>query len=244
MTSLQGKTAVVTGSSRGIGRAVAERLAEAGANVVITYASNRELADEVAAAVGETGVESLAVQLDLRDLESVRALLPAAINRFGQVDILVNNAAGYHHFAPTAQMAVDAYDSMFQVTRGVFFLLQEAAAKIADHGAIVSFSTGGTSMPRPGGGAYCGSKAAIEQFSNCLSKEIGARGVRVNTVAPGVTKTEGLVLDQNMVTQLIGMTPLGRLGEPSDIADAVALLCSDNAHWITGQNIRVTGGMV
>jgi 3-oxoacyl-[acyl-carrier protein] reductase len=113
-----------------------------------------------------------------------------------------------------------------------------------DGGCIISISTAGTSLPIPGGGAYAGSKAAIEQFSNCLAKEVGARGIRVNTLAPGITDTDGLVLPQEQVQGLIAQTPLGRLGQPQDIADAIAMLVSDNARWITGQNIRATGGIV
>jgi 3-oxoacyl-[acyl-carrier protein] reductase len=141
-------------------------------------------------------------------------------------------------------MTEDEYDSMFDITRGVYFALQQAAHHLADNGRIVNISTGGTSMAIPTGGAYAGSKAAIEQFSMGLAKELGARSITVNTLAPGVTETDGLVLEQEQVNQMIAQTPLGRLGRPDDIANAVGMLVSDDAHWVTGQNIRATGGIV
>ncbi len=141
-------------------------------------------------------------------------------------------------------MTLEEYDSMFDITRGVYFALQEAAKQLTDGGRIVSISTGGTSMTIPAGGAYAGSKAAVEQFSNSLAKELGDRQITVNTVAPGVTDTDGLVLEQEEVDRLITQTPLGRLGKPSDIASVIAMLVSDDASWITGQNIRATGGIV
>lgn len=244
MSPLQGKVAIVTGSSRGIGRAIAERLGRDGARVVVTYAGSQAKAEEAVAAIKAAGSEAIAIQTDVRKLEEVRNLFQKAIDQFGKVDILVNNAAGKNIFKPTAEMTEDEYSSMFDVTRGVYFTLQQAAHHLADNGRIVSISTGGTSQSIPAGGAYAGSKAAIEQFSNCLAKELGVRGITVNTIAPGVTDTDGLVLGQEQIDQMIAQTPLGRLGKPEDIASAVALLVSDDAHWITGQNIRATGGIV
>ena len=242
--NLQGKIAIVTGSSRGIGRAVAERFGREGARVVVTYHGNRDKAEEVVGVIAGGGSEAVALQADVRDLASVRALFDQTITRFGGFDILVNNAAGVNVFKPTAEMTEEDYDTMFQITRGVYFALQEAAKRIADGGRIVSISTGGTSMAMAGAGAYAGSKAAIEQFSNCLAKEIGHRGVTVNTLAPGLTETDGMVLNDEQKNGLISQTPLGRLGKPEDIANAISLLVSDDAHWITGQNIRATGGIV
>ncbi|MBW4662482.1 MAG: SDR family oxidoreductase [Drouetiella hepatica Uher 2000/2452] len=244
MSSLSGKVAIVTGSSRGIGRGIAERLGRDGASVVVTYAGNRDKAEEVVQAIAAAGSKATAIRVDVRKLEEVRSLFEQAIAQFGKVDILVNNAAGKNIFKPTTDMTEDEYNSMFDITRGVYFALQQAAHHLADGGRIVSISTSGTAMAIPAGGAYAGCKAAIEQFSAALAKELGARGVTVNTVSPGVTETDGLVLEQAQVDQLIAQTPLGRLGQPSDLADAVALLVSDDAHWITGQSIRANGGIV
>jgi 3-oxoacyl-[acyl-carrier protein] reductase len=141
-------------------------------------------------------------------------------------------------------MTEDEYDSMFNITKGVYFALQQAAQHMADGGRIVNLSSSGTAMAIPTGGAYAGCKAAIEQFSMGLAKELGTRGITVNTVSPGVTETDGLVLDQEQVNQMIAQTPLGRLGKPEDVASAVALLVSDDAHWVTGQGLRANGGIV
>jgi 3-oxoacyl-[acyl-carrier protein] reductase len=244
MSSLQGKVAIITGSSRGIGRAIAERLGRDGANVVITYAGNRDKAQEVVRAIEAAGSQAIAIQLDVRNLEEVRALFEKTIEYFGKVDILVNNAAGKNIFKPTSEMSEDEYNSMFDITRGVYFTLGQAAHHLADGGRIVSISTSGTAMAIPAGGAYAGCKAAIEHFSAALAKEVGTRGITVNTVSPGVTDTDGLVLDQEQVNQLIAQTPLGRLGHPDDVASAVAMLVSDDAHWVTGQSLRANGGIV
>ena len=158
------KTAIVTGSSRGIGRAIATRLAQGGANVVVTYHSSKDTAEKVVNEIKQQGVDAIALQVNVREIESVRNMFAKAIEHFGKVDILVNNAAGKNIFKPNAQMTPEEYDSMFDITRGVYFALHEAAKQLADGGKIVSISTGGTSMATPGGGAYAGSKAAVEQF--------------------------------------------------------------------------------
>jgi 3-oxoacyl-[acyl-carrier protein] reductase len=244
MSSLKGKVAIVTGSSRGIGRAIAEHLGKEGANVVVTYVGNRDKALEVVAAIKASGSEAIAIQVDMRNIAEIRSLFQKTLEHFGKLDILVNNAAGKNIFKLTAQMTEEEYDGMFEITKGVYFALQQAAQHIADGGRIVSLSTSGTVMPIPTAGAYSGCKAAIEQFSTCLAKEVGGRGITVNTISPGVTETDGLVLNQEQVNQLIAQTPLGRLGKPNDVASAVALLVSDEAHWITGQMIRANGGIV
>jgi 3-oxoacyl-[acyl-carrier protein] reductase len=244
MKPLQDKVAIVTGSSRGIGRAIAERLGRDGAHVVVTYAGNKDKAEAVARNIGAGGSRVLVAQLDVRDLDSVRRLFQQTLQTFGKIDILVNNAAGVNVFKPTSEMSIEEYDSMFGITRGVYFALQEAAMHLSDNGRIVSISTAGTSQAMAGAGAYAGSKAAIEQFSNCLAKELGARGITVNTLAPGLTDTDGMVLNEEQVAGLVAQTPLGRLGRPEDVADAVALLVSDSARWVTMQNVRATGGIV
>jgi 3-oxoacyl-[acyl-carrier protein] reductase len=244
MATLAGKVAIVTGASRGIGRAIAERLGRDGANVVVTYAGNQDKALEVVSAIQTNGSKAITLQIDMRKIEDVRSLFRKTLDHFGKLDILVNNASGKNVYKPTAEMTESEYNSMFDITRGVYFALQEAAHHIADGGRIVSISTGGTSMSIPTAGAYAGSKAAIEQFSMALAKELGVRGITVNTVAPGVTETDGLVLPREHINQLIAQTPLGRLGRPNDIASVVAMLVSEDAHWVTGQNIRATGGIV
>ncbi|KST66178.1 glucose 1-dehydrogenase [Mastigocoleus testarum] len=244
MRSLASKVAIITGSSRGIGRAIAQRLGRDGATVVVTYHNSQDKAQEVVEKIKANGSNAIALQVNVKEIDSVRGLFEQTLEHFGKIDILVNNAASKNIFQPTAKMTLEEYDSMFDITRGVYFALQEAAKHMADGGRIVSISTSGTVMPIPAGGAYSGCKSAIEQFSACLAKELGERGITVNTVSPGVTDTDGLVLGEEQVNQLIAQTPLNRLGEPEDVANAVAMLVSDDAHWITGQSIRANGGIV
>jgi 3-oxoacyl-[acyl-carrier protein] reductase len=243
-TSIKNKVALVTGGSRGIGRAIVERLAQEGIRVAFTYVANEDAAREVTEGVSRQGGEASAIRADMRDLAQVRGMFDEVTSRFGRLDILVNNAAGVNVFKPTAALSVEEYDSMFLITRGVYFSLQEAAKRIAEGGRIVNVSTGGTAMPMAAGGAYIGSKGAIEHFSMALAKELGPRQVTVNTVRSGVTETDGLVLDAGSLAHLVQQTPMGRLGKPADIAAAVALLVSDDARWITGQNIAASGGIV
>ncbi len=244
MPSLKGKVAIVTGSSRGIGRAIAERLGRDGANVIVTYVGNQDKAEEVVSTIRAAGSEAIAIQVDMRRVADVRTLFQKTLDHFGKLDILVNNAAGRNIFKLTAEMSEDEYNSMFDIARGVYFSLQEAAHHMANGGQIVNLSSSATAMAYPTGGAYAGCKAAIEQFSMALSKELGSKGITVNIVSPGLTETDGMVLNQQQVDQLVAQTPLGRLGQPDDIASAVALLVSDDARWITGQNLHATGGMV
>ncbi|GCE51430.1 SDR family oxidoreductase [Thermosporothrix hazakensis] len=265
---LAGKVTIVTGSTRGIGRAIAQRLGREGAAVVVTYATNVDLAREVVQAIQQAGSEALALQMDLREIATIRHLFARTLNHFGKVDILVNNASGLATLKPTAKLTQAEYDSMFDLTRGVYFALQEAARHIADNGRIVSLSTAMTATGSPTSGAYVGSKAAIEQFSIALARELGWRGVTVNVVSPGVTVVNGNThhqiasgrpldasslpqdeqekrrLYQERMEQIRAATPLGRLGTPEDIANVVSLLVSAEAGWLTGQNIRAAGGIV
>jgi 3-oxoacyl-[acyl-carrier protein] reductase len=177
MTSLKGKVAIVSGSSRGIGRAIAERLGKEGASVVVTYAGNRDKAEEVVAKIQHSGSEAIALAADVRDLSQIQALFEQTLSHFGRIDILVNNAASKSIFKPTAELTFEDYNTMFDITHGIYFMLQQAARHLADGGRIVSISSSATVMPIPAGGAYSGCKAAIEQFSACLAKELGSRGI-------------------------------------------------------------------
>lgn len=244
MSSLQGKVALVTGASRGIGRAIAERLGREGAKVAITYAGNREKAEAVVETIQSNGGHAIAIQSDISRIEDTRNLFAQILDTFGQVDIVVNNV-GVSVYKPTTDITEFDFDRVFNTNaKGTFFALQEAAKHLNDGGRIISLSSGATKQSIPMGGLYAASKAAIEQFSFALSKELGHRGITVNLVSPGVTATDGLIMPADALEHLMQSTPLGRLGQTADIADVVAFLSSDDARWVNGQAIQVNGGIL
>ena len=243
MASLDGKVALVTGASRGIGRAIAERLARAGAMVVVNYARSADAAREVVPAKEATGGRAAAVQADVSRVEDVRRLVRETVERFGRLDILVNNA-GTAVYKPLVEAMEEDFDKTFALNaRGTFFAMQEAARRMADGGRIVSLSTGGTVAGAPGASFYAGSKAAVEQFTKALAKEIGGRGITVNAVSPGFTDTDMLGDNPQFKEMGAQLSPLGRLGRPEDVADVVGFLASEEARWITGQNVQAGGGV-
>jgi 3-oxoacyl-[acyl-carrier protein] reductase len=243
MASLDGKVALVTGSSRGIGRAIAERLARDGAMVVVNYARSADAAREVVSAIEATGGRAAAVQADVSRVEDVRRLVRETVERFGRLDILVNNA-GTAVYKPLVEAMEEDFDKTFALNaRGTFFAMQEAARRMADGGRIVSLSTGGTVSGAPGASFYAGSKAAVEQFTKALAKEIGGRGITVNAVSPGFTDTDMLGDNPQFKEMGAQLSPLGRLGKPEDVADVVGFLASEEARWITGQNVQAGGGV-
>ncbi|MBE9101644.1 SDR family oxidoreductase [Vacuolonema iberomarrocanum] len=244
MAKLTGKVAVVTASSRGIGRAVAKRLSLEGAAVTVNYISSPEKAEAVVQEIITQGGRAIAVQGSVANQADVLRLFDETEQQLGAIDIVVN-VAGISVFKPHVELTDDDFDKIFAVNaRGAMYMLQAAAKRIQDGGRIVQFSTGGTVMPVPMGGIYAASKAAGERFAFALAKELGSRQVTVNVISPGVTDTDGLIMPQEAVDQLIQQTPLGRLGQPEDIADVVAFLVSDDAHWVTGQNIQANGGIL
>jgi 3-oxoacyl-[acyl-carrier protein] reductase len=243
---LVGKVALVTGASRGIGRAIAERLAEEGATVVVNYASNRDQAEGVAAAINRVGGRSFALQADVGRVAEVRALFRETLARFGHLDILVNNAAMALHRS-IAETSEAEFDRVFALNaRGPFFAMQEAAAVLPDGGRIVNISSGATTVGFPMQGVYCGSKSALEQFTLVCANELGPRGITVNALLVGPTETDmlnGLLVHApGFKEMLVQRTPMGRIGQPREMADVVAFLVSEDARWITGQSIRVDGG--
>jgi 3-oxoacyl-[acyl-carrier protein] reductase len=233
----------VTGGSRGIGRAVVERLAGDGADVAFGFHSDRAAADKTVAA---TGGRAHAIQADQGDPEQVRRLLEEAEERLGGLDILVNNAA-INTTGPIAEFTDDDYDRVMAVNaKAVFVAIRHVAGRLRDNGRIISVSTLNTALPAPGVSVYAASKAAVEQFSAVASRELGARGITVNVVSPGAVDTDSLRATNppEALAQGVALTALGRLGAPADIADVVAFLAGPDARWITGQNLRVTGGLI
>lgn len=245
MSPLQGKVAIVTGSSRGIGAAIAKRLAKDGAKVVVNYAGRKDAADAVVEAIAANGGEAVAVRADVGKAADVSALFDAAIDRYGRADILVNNA-GIILYRRIDQTTDEEFERLFDINvKGVFYALREASKRLADNGRIVNFSSTTTRLLLPTYASYCASKAAVEQMTRIFAKEVGARGITVNVVSPGPTKTELFMEGKSEadLQRMASMAALGRIGEPEDIAGVVAFLASDEAGWISAQNIGANGGL-
>jgi 3-oxoacyl-[acyl-carrier protein] reductase len=246
MGTLDGKGALVTGGSRGIGRAIVRRLAAEGATVVLTYSENERAADKVVTENKEQGRAVTAVQADQADLAGLPELFATAADSTGGLDILVINAA-INLVKPIEDTTEADYDRLMAVNaKGPFFTIQQAGRVLRDGGRIITFSTLNTVIPAPRNAVYIASKAAIEQFTAVAAREFGPRGITVNCVSPGATDTELLRASNPDETfeAVKAMTALGRLGEPADVADVVAFLAGPDSHWITGQNLRVTGGLL
>jgi 3-oxoacyl-[acyl-carrier protein] reductase len=244
MGALTEKVAIVTGSSDGIGRAIAERLAQDGATVVVNYGKSADKAKQVVAGIEAKGGKAVAVQADMSKAGDAGRLVKDAVKRFGRLDILVNNA-GMFMFKPLAETTEEEFDRMFALnTKGPYFALQEAAKVIQEGGRIVNISTDGTHIGFAGATAYLGSKGALEQFTKGLAHELAPRGITVNTVSPGYTDTAMMPADPAFRQIGEQASPLKRLGMPKDIADVVAFVVSEEARWLTGQNIHAGGGVV
>jgi 3-oxoacyl-[acyl-carrier protein] reductase len=243
---LSGKIALVTGSSRGIGRAMAERLSRDGASVAINYVSNSEKAEEVVAAITSGGGAGVALQADVSRIEGIQRLFDKTLEHFGRLDILVNNA-GIRITQSVADIQEEEFDRLFGINvKGPFFTCQQAAHRISDGGRIINVSSAVTRMMLPGYSIYAASKAAVDQLTRVLAKEMGERQVTVNAVSPGPVETallrEGKTEEQ--IQQMAQMAAFNRIGKVEDIADVVAFLASDDARWITGQVIHVNGGYI
>ncbi len=243
--SLAGKVALVTGSSRGIGRAIAERLARDGASVVINYTSNAAEAAHAVAGIEAAGGKAVAIQANVGHVADVVRIFDAAIAAFGKLDILVNNAGVM--FLKTVSATTEAdFDRIFAINvKGTFFACQQAATRLAEGGRIINLSSSTTARIMPTYGAYVATKGAVEQLTRSLSRELGPRNIGVNAISPGPTDTE-LFTDgktPEQLKQFAAMSAFNRLGHPTDIADVVAFLASDASRWITGQNLRANGGL-
>jgi 3-oxoacyl-[acyl-carrier protein] reductase len=238
--SLEGKCALVTGGSRGIGRAIALQLASKGASVIVGYLNNEARANEVVNAIAAQGGKAAAIKADLARRADIVRLFEETERRIGALDIVVASAAEIL-VKPLVDCTEEDYDRIFNTnTKGVFFTLQEAARRIRDHGRIIVVSTGGTKLFFPEQSLYLGSKGAVEQFVRCLSWELGPRNVTVNTISPGPTDTD--MMQERYRERAAAMSPFHRLGNPEDIADVAVFLAGDAGRWVTGQNIAAGGG--
>ncbi len=241
---LTGKVAIVTGGSRGIGRAIVIKLCGLGAEVIINYASDRSSAEELSRTVIANGDKAHVVRADVSKVEEIEKLFESVVTRYGRLDILVNNA-GVATYKAIADFSEDEFDAIMNLNlKGLFFCCREAAKVIVDNGCIINIGSTVTRVMLPTYGAYAATKGAVEQITKVLAKELGPRAIRVNTLSPGPVDTElfraGKTDEQ--IRQLAGLAALGRIGTPEDIADMVGLLVDPQAGWVTGQNILVNGG--
>lgn len=240
------KAALVTGASKGIGAEIARRLARDGAAVVVNYVHGRADAERVVRDVEAAGGRAIAVQADIGDPAGVPALFDAAEHAFGGLDILVNNA-GIMRLAPIADSDDAMFDAQIAVNlAGVFRAMREGARRLRDGGRIIGFSSSVVGLYQPNYGVYAATKSAVEALTHVLAKELGPRGITVNAVSPGPVET-ALFLHGKTEAQVGAITkliPLGRLGQPADIAGLVAFLAGPDSGWVNGQVIRANGGAV
>src|ERR1700720_2590770 len=246
MSSLSGKIAIVTGGSRGIGAAIATRLAADGAAVAVNYATHEAEANEVVQKIVQAGGKAVAIRADVSKTEDVRLLFNEVVERFDALDILINNAGATHNRpVPIADATDEIYDWTFAVnTKGTFLCLREAAKRMRSGGRIVNLSSTGVFDAHPGYAIYSAAKSAVEIFTRVLCKELKGRNITVNCVAPGATATEQWLKgkSEELLQTIANLSPLNRLGTPEDVAGLVAFLVSSQGEWVNGQIIRVNGG--
>jgi 3-oxoacyl-[acyl-carrier protein] reductase len=246
MTQESSKVAIVTGASRGIGAAVAERLARDGFTVVINYSSDAAPAEALARKIEDKGARALTAKADVSDPQAVHGMFDAVEAAFGGVDVLVNNA-GIMPLSTIADTDDATFERLVDVNlKGTFNTLREAARRLRDGGRIINFSSSVVALLQPTYGVYAGTKAAVEAMTSILSKELRGRNITVNAVAPGPTATDLFLhgKPQEVVDRFAKLAPLERLGQPADIAAAVAFLAGPDGAWINGQTLRANGGII
>ncbi|UPK69832.1 SDR family NAD(P)-dependent oxidoreductase [Chitinophaga filiformis] len=248
MKRLENKVAVVTGASKGIGASIAKYFAAEGAKVVVNYASSREDAEKVVKAISDAGGKAIAVQGDVSDAADISRLFEATKDAFGSLDILVNNA-GIYQYAPVEEVSADSFHRQFNINVWGSLLAIQASLKLFGNkgGNIINISSEAGKMPLPTGSIYSATKAALDAITISLSKELGAKKIRINSILPGVVETEGShsagFIGSDAEAKLVANTPLGRTGQPEDIAKVAVFLASDESGWITGEKISVSGGI-
>lgn len=247
MSRLKGKVAVVTGASKGIGAAIAKSLAGEGASVVANYASSKKGADAVVAAITSSGGKAIAVQGDVSKAAEAQGIIESAVKNFGHLDILVNNS-GVYEFAPIEAFTEEHYHKIFGVNVLGLLLTTQAAVKHLREGAsIINIGSVVSSVTPPQTAVYSGTKGAVDAITGVLAKELGPKKIRVNSINPGIVETEGThaagFLGTEFETNTVAQTPLGRVGQGDDIASVAVFLASEESRWITGELIRVGGGL-
>jgi 3-oxoacyl-[acyl-carrier protein] reductase len=247
MSKLTGKVAVVTGASKGIGAAIAKSLAAEGATVVVNYASSKAGADTVVAAITAAGGKAVAVGGDVSKAAEANGIIDAAIKNYGRLDILVNNS-GVYEFTPIEAITEEQFHKAFNVNVLGLLLTTQAAVKHLSEGAsIINVGSVASRITPPNSAVYAGTKGAVDAITGVLARELGPKKIRVNTINPGVVETEGThsggVIGSDFEKAAIAQTPLGRIGQPGDIASIAVFLASEDSAWLTGEQLLATGGL-
>lgn len=247
MSKLTGKVALVTGASKGIGAAIAKSLAAEGASVVVNYASSKAGADAVVTEIAAAGGKAIAVPGDVSKSAEARSIVDATIKQFGRLDILVNNA-GVYGFAPLENITEDDFHRHFNVNvLGLLLTTQAAVKHMGEGSSVINIGSVVTRITPPGSAVYTGTKGAVDAITGVLSRELGARKIRVNALNPGMVETEGThsagFIGSDFETGTVAQTPLGRVGQPSDIASIATFLASDDSYWLTGEQLLAGGGV-
>lgn len=247
MAKLEGKVAVVTGASKGIGAAIAKALAAEGAAVVVNYSSSKAGAEAIVDAITDGGGRAVAVHGDVSNEQQANGIVDAALNAFGRLDILVNNS-GVYEFSSIETSTEEQYRRMFDINvLGTLLTTKAAVPHLGEGSSVINISSAVTSVMMPESAIYTGSKGAIDAITGVLANELGPRKIRVNAINPGVVETEGTqsagFVGSEFETGIVAQTPLGRTGQPSDIASIAVFLASDDAGWLTGEKLTASGGL-
>ena len=247
MSKLEGKVAVVTGASKGIGAAIARALAGEGASVVVNYASSKEGAEAVVADITDNGGKAIAVRGDVTKLADAGSIIDAAIKTYGHLDIVVNNS-GVYEFAPVEEVTEEQFHRLFNTNvLGLLLITQAAIKHLGKGSSIINIGSAVTSITPPNSSVYTGTKGAVDAITGVFSKEFGEKGIRVNSINPGMVETEGAhaagFIGSDFETGIVARTPLGRVGQPQDIAAVAVFLASDDSAWLTGEQLTASGGM-
>lgn len=247
MSKLKGKVAIVTGASKGIGAAIAKSLAAEGASVVVNYASSKEGADKVVAAITAAGGKAVSVGGDVSKAAEAEGIVDAAIKNYGHLDILVNNS-GVYEFAAIEAVTEESFHKLFNINvLGLLLTTQAAVKHLGEGSSIINIGSAVTRITPPNSAVYTGTKGAVDAITGVLARELGSKRIRVNSINPGIVETEGTVdagfIGSDFEKNAVGQTPLGRTGQVGDIASVASFLASDDSAWITGEQLLASGGL-
>jgi 3-oxoacyl-[acyl-carrier protein] reductase len=247
MSKLTGKVAVVTGASKGIGAGIAKALAAEGASVVVNYASSKEAAEAVVSEIIKGGGKAIAVKGDVTRAADTRAIIDAAVKTYGHLDVVVNNS-GVYEFAPIETITEEQFHRQFNTNvLGLLLITQAAIPHLGRGSSIINISSAVTRITPPNSAIYSGTKGAVDVITNVFAREFGEKGIRVNSINPGIVETEGIhaagFIGSDFEKAAVAQTPLGRIGQPQDIASVAVFLASDDSAWLTGEQLTASGGL-